>query len=55
MADWAQWLEAQRAAGRSAWAFFNNDIDGHAIRDALALRLALEQIGETAHHRGGVG
>jgi uncharacterized protein YecE (DUF72 family) len=48
MAQWARWLVDQRAAGRSAWAYFNNDIHGDAIRDAAALRLALEQLGETA-------
>jgi uncharacterized protein YecE (DUF72 family) len=38
MADWANWLREQRAAGRSAWAYFNNDIGGDAIEDARALR-----------------
>jgi len=27
-----------RDAGHTVWAFFNNDIGGHAIRDALALK-----------------
>lgn len=30
------------AAGHSAWAFFNNDIGGHAWHDALRLRALLE-------------
>ena len=38
IADWANWLREQRAAGRSAWAYFNNDIGGDAIEDARALR-----------------
>ena len=38
LADWAKWLSAQRAAGRSAWAYFNNDIGGDAIEDARALK-----------------
>jgi uncharacterized protein YecE (DUF72 family) len=38
MAEWATWLAEQRAQGRSAWAFFNNDIGGDAIEDARTLR-----------------
>lgn len=38
MADWADWLIEQRSAGRSAWAYFNNDIHEHAIADARALK-----------------
>lgn len=36
--DWARWLLDQRLYGRSAWAYFNNDIGGDAIQDALALK-----------------
>lgn len=54
MVDWARWLVEQRDAGRTAWAYFNNDIHGDAIRDAAALRLALEQIGEEADGIGRV-
>lgn len=36
--EWAEWFIAQSAAGRSAWAYFNNDIHGHAIADALSLK-----------------
>ena len=54
MLDWARWLIEQRALGRSAWAFFNNDIHGHALHDAAALRLALEQFGEAADGVGGI-
>jgi uncharacterized protein YecE (DUF72 family) len=35
---WADWLSDQRAKGRSAWAYFNNDIGGDAIEDAKALQ-----------------
>jgi uncharacterized protein YecE (DUF72 family) len=41
MAQWARWLAQQRAGGRSAWAFFNNDIGGDAIEDARTLRRML--------------
>lgn len=47
IADWAEWLVANKAAGRSCWAFFNNDIHGHAILDGHALQekvFALERI-----------
>lgn len=36
--DAALWLEDQAHLERSAWAFFNNDIGGDAVRDALRLR-----------------
>jgi uncharacterized protein YecE (DUF72 family) len=35
---WADWLAEQRATGRSAWAYFNNDIGGDAVEDAKALQ-----------------
>ncbi|MCA1654038.1 MAG: DUF72 domain-containing protein [Sphingomicrobium sp.] len=41
MKDWADWLNEQRAVGRSAWAYFNNDIGGDAIEDARVLRAAM--------------
>jgi uncharacterized protein YecE (DUF72 family) len=33
--EWARWL---RSTGRSAYAYFNNDIGGHAPRDAASMR-----------------
>lgn len=39
--DWAGWLEAQRARGCEVYAYFNNDVGGHAPRNALTLRAAL--------------
>lgn len=41
--DWSDWIMDQRRAGRAVWAYFNNDIDGHAIDDALALKAMLRQ------------
>jgi len=41
MAEWAGWMHEQQAAGRSAWAYFNNDIHQHAIEDARTLKRAL--------------
>jgi uncharacterized protein YecE (DUF72 family) len=38
MQDWTDWLLAQLEQGRSAWAYFNNDIGGDAIEDARALK-----------------
>ena len=35
---WAEWLADQRDAGRDTYVYFNNDIGGHAVRDAARLR-----------------
>ena len=39
---WAAWLAGQRADGCDVYAYFNNDVGGHAPRDAAALRRMLE-------------
>jgi uncharacterized protein YecE (DUF72 family) len=39
--EWAQWLVSQR---RRAYVYFNNDIGGHAPRDAAALKQALGSV-----------
>jgi uncharacterized protein YecE (DUF72 family) len=44
MDEWAQWLVAQRAAGRRCWAYFNNDIHGHAIHDGRALKARIAEL-----------
>ena len=36
--EWADWLGEQAAAGVDVYAYFNNDVGGHAPRDALTLR-----------------
>lgn len=38
LASWAEWMRGAAAAGRDVYAYFNNDLEGHAVRDALALR-----------------
>jgi uncharacterized protein YecE (DUF72 family) len=38
---WADWLHAQRAGGADVFAYFNNDVGGHAPRDAVTLRRLL--------------
>jgi uncharacterized protein YecE (DUF72 family) len=43
LGEWASWLTQQNKAGRTAWAFFNNDIHGHAIHDAQTLRSMVRQ------------
>lgn len=40
---WAEWLHAQRCAGCEVYAYFNNDVGGHAPRDAVTLRRLLEE------------
>jgi uncharacterized protein YecE (DUF72 family) len=41
--DWAVWLAGRVREGRSVFAYFNNDIGGHAPRDAVRLRDKLQQ------------
>jgi uncharacterized protein YecE (DUF72 family) len=36
--SWADWLRAQMADGTDVYAYFNNDVGGHAPRDAVTLR-----------------
>ena len=36
--EWAAWIAVQVGDGRPAFAYFNNDIGGHAPRDAVRLR-----------------
>jgi len=36
--DWLEWMAAQRAQGRGVYAYFNNDIHGHAVAGALELK-----------------
>jgi len=40
--DWADWLRRQRRGGAEIYAYFNNDVGGHAPRDALTLRRMME-------------
>ncbi|MFL6767145.1 MAG: DUF72 domain-containing protein [Sphingomicrobium sp.] len=42
IAKWAEWFQDQQCSGRSCWAYFNNDIGGDAIADALALKQKIE-------------
>jgi uncharacterized protein YecE (DUF72 family) len=42
---WTDWMIAEARRGREVWAYFNNDIDGHAIHDALTLKGMLRQAG----------
>jgi uncharacterized protein YecE (DUF72 family) len=39
---WADWLAAQLEEGLDVFAYFNNDVGGHAPRDAVTLRRFLE-------------
>jgi uncharacterized protein YecE (DUF72 family) len=36
--SWAEWLRSQLVGGADVYAYFNNDVGGHAPRDALTLR-----------------
>ena len=41
LAAWASRMAEWAASGSPVWAYFNNDMDGHAIRDAERLRSML--------------
>jgi uncharacterized protein YecE (DUF72 family) len=36
--DWARWLRSQAGSVRVIYAYFNNDISGHALSNARTLR-----------------
>jgi uncharacterized protein YecE (DUF72 family) len=36
--EWADWIKQQASAGRTVWAYFNNDFHADAIHDALTLK-----------------
>ena len=40
---WAEWLREQRTGGFDIYGYFNNDVGGHAPRDAVTLRRFLEE------------
>ena len=41
--SWADWIVGEARGGRDVWCYFNNDIHGHAIHDALTLRSMVAQ------------
>lgn len=41
--DWADWLTGHVEAGKSIWAYFNNDGEAAAIHDALTLKAMMRQ------------
>jgi len=44
LCDWATWLVAERRAGVDVYAYFHNDVGGHAPRNALTLRRLMEEM-----------
>lgn len=44
--SWAEWLTEQAAAGRSAFAYFNNDAEGQAVFDAQKLRRCVSRLSQ---------
>jgi len=42
--DWADWMVAEAKAGRTVWAYFNNDADAHAVHDARTLQAMVRQL-----------
>jgi uncharacterized protein YecE (DUF72 family) len=45
LATWAEWLLEQHGNGRRIFAYFNNDVGGHAPRDAQRLRSLMKGAG----------
>jgi uncharacterized protein YecE (DUF72 family) len=43
LAEWTRWIGEQAHGGRPVWAYFNNDIEGHAVHDAQTLRAMVRQ------------
>ena len=41
---WADWIAGEAKGGRPVWAYFNNDIEGHAVEDARTLRAMVQQM-----------
>jgi uncharacterized protein YecE (DUF72 family) len=41
--EWADWLAARSSEGMDVCAYFNNDVGGHAPRDAVRLRAHLQR------------
>ena len=41
LAEWAQWLRDQTKTVRAVYAYFNNDLEGHAINNAKMLKRLL--------------
>lgn len=50
LGDWASWIRTQHADGRRVHVYFNNDVDAHAVRDAMRLKAMVEAAG-TPHAR----
>ncbi len=40
---WTDWIVGEALGGRDVWCYFNNDIGGHAVEDALTLRAMVSQ------------
>lgn len=43
LANEARWMEEQLRAGRDVYSYFNNDVGGHAVRDAKRLRALVSE------------
>jgi uncharacterized protein YecE (DUF72 family) len=51
--EWAAWIAGEVAAGRPVFAYFNNDVGGHAPRDARQLRALVAEVGGTRDRPAG--
>jgi uncharacterized protein YecE (DUF72 family) len=48
---WAEWLAARHEGGQALYVYFNNDVGGHAPRDAVRLRDRLAKLIRTPHEK----
>lgn len=49
--SWTDWIVEQARGGRDVWCYFNNDIEAHAIHDALTLHAMVRQAApKLLHH-----
>ena len=44
LSHWTNWCIDQAKLGRTVWCYFNNDIGGHAIKDARTLKSMVDEI-----------
>jgi uncharacterized protein YecE (DUF72 family) len=51
LVTWAGWLQGQADSGADVYAYFNNDVGGHAPRDAVTLREMLTAEDQTRETR----
>jgi uncharacterized protein YecE (DUF72 family) len=52
LTEWAEWLVGASSAGRDAFVYFNNDMNGYAVHDATRLRTIVGNLIDDARPDG---